>query len=66
MILFPSREESRLLVLERVLLTACRELSSYVSLLLIFRLFVGRKRERMHGIDAVTMTKYVSMYNQRS
>lgn len=66
MILFPSREESRLLTRERGVLTAYRELSSYVSLLLIFRLFMGRKRDRMLGIDAVIITRYVSMYSQRS
>jgi len=66
-ILFPSVEESRLLVrVLRVELVAQRELSSWVFPLPIFRLPIERKRDRMHGMEAVIMTKYVSIYSHRS
>lgn len=68
MIRFPSKEESRFRVLAVGVLElpTYRELSSCVCLPEDGGAFIERRRDRMHGIDAVMITKLVSMYNHRS
>lgn len=64
---FPSKDDSRLLVREaRVEPASYRELSSCVYALFFLRSPIDRRRDLMQGIEAVMITKYVSIKSQRS
>lgn len=64
---FPSIEDSRLRVLEaRAEPAAYLELSSCVYVLCFLRSPTDRRRDLMQGIEAVMITRYVSMNSQRS